>query len=112
MQPVPLLPKIIVGREASRCLVRSACRRSPRYDPPVVSACSGWRTSFAAEPSPSVISRREAAEILDGYRALRLSLRHQVEEQAQRGNLRFVRNCDEVLTNLSSGHLDYRPSGK
>jgi len=66
----------------------------------------------AAEPSPSVISRREAAEILDGYRALRLSLRHQVEEQAQRGNLRFVRNCDEVLTNLSSGHLDYRPSGK
>ena len=62
--------------------------------------------------SPSMISRREAAEILDGYKALRLSLRHEVEEQAQRGNLKFVRNCDEVLVNLSSGHLDYQPPSK
>lgn len=65
----------------------------------------------APEPSPSVISRREAAEILGVYRALRLSLCHQVEEQAQRGNLRFVGSCGEVLRNLSSGHLDYRPPG-
>jgi hypothetical protein len=49
---------------------------------------------------------------MDAYKELRQSLRQQVEEQAQRGNTNFVRNCDEVLGKLSSGALDYRAPGK
>jgi hypothetical protein len=39
-------------------------------------------------------------------------LADEVEEQAQMDNLKFVRDCDEVLANLSSGHLDYRSPSK
>jgi hypothetical protein len=63
-------------------------------------------------PSPSAVSPAKAAEILDAYNALRGALRRQVEEQAQRGNKSFVRNCDEMLAKLSSGALDYRLPGK
>ncbi len=63
-------------------------------------------------PSPSALLPPKAIEILDAYKALRKSLRRQVEERAQRGNMNFMRNCDEVLVKLTSGALDYRPRGK
>jgi hypothetical protein len=65
-----------------------------------------------AQPKNAKNSDRRAhpcrAQLLDGYKAVRLSLRHEVEEQAQMDSLKFVRDCDEVLADLSSGHLDYR----
>jgi hypothetical protein len=66
----------------------------------------------APQPYLSVVSRSEAARILNAYKASRITLRDQVEEQAQLGNMKFVSNCDEVLAKMSSGRLDYRPPGK
>jgi hypothetical protein len=63
-------------------------------------------------PSPSAVSPAKAAEIMGAYKALREVLRRQIEDQVQRGNLNFVRNCDEVLVKLSSGALDYQLPGK
>jgi hypothetical protein len=75
-------------------------------------AAGAMREHGGLAPSPSAVSRARAAEVLDAYKALRVALRRHVEEQAQRGNMNFVRNCDEVLAKLSSGALDYRPPGK
>jgi alkanesulfonate monooxygenase SsuD/methylene tetrahydromethanopterin reductase-like flavin-dependent oxidoreductase (luciferase family) len=61
----------------------------------------------APEISQSHISAAEAGEILAAYKRLRQSLRQQVEEQVQNGNMKFVGNCDEVLAKLTSGRLDY-----
>jgi hypothetical protein len=54
--------------------------------------------------------RRSSGCLQDVARSV--ALRRQVEEQVQRGNMNFVRNCDEVLAKLSSGTLDYLPPGK
>jgi hypothetical protein len=62
----------------------------------------------APEISQSHISAAEAGEILAAYKRLRQSLRQQVEEQVQNGNMKFVGNCDDVLAKLTSGRLDYR----
>jgi hypothetical protein len=43
------------------------------------------------EPSPPVVSPAKAAAIMDAYKALRESLRQQVEEQALRGNMAQLR---------------------
>src|SRR5689334_19747953 len=58
-------------------------------------------------PSLPERSRVEAAKILEAYKALRITLRGQVDEQAQRGNMEFVSNCDDALAKMSSGRLDY-----
>jgi hypothetical protein len=65
----------------------------------------------APEISGSLVSPAEAGEVLAAYKRLRQLLRRQVAEQAQLGNMNFVGNCDDVLAKLTSGLLDYAPSG-
>jgi hypothetical protein len=65
----------------------------------------------APEISGSLVSPAEAGEVLAAYKRLRQLLRRQVAEQAQLGNMNFVGNCDDVVAKLTSGLLDYAPSG-
>jgi hypothetical protein len=57
--------------------------------------------------SPIAIPPAKAAEFVMAYNALKQTLRHQVEDQMRTGNMKFVRNCDEVLAQFWSGHFDY-----
>jgi hypothetical protein len=58
------------------------------------------------------VSPAEATEILDAYQTLQKMLRRQVRAQLRAGNMKLVRNCDEVLEKFISGQLDYHSPAK
>jgi hypothetical protein len=51
-------------------------------------------------------------EFLAYYEAVVLSLRAQMEHQRAQGHTEYAGRCDDVLRDLASGQLDYRPEGE
>jgi hypothetical protein len=74
---------------------------------------AGANSEEGAPAGPGIAtSPAKAREFVMGYEALRQTLQYQVEDQLRTGNMKLVRNCDNVLAKFTSGRLDYHPSAK
>src|SRR6266446_6154335 len=56
------------------------------------------------------IGMPRAKAFLDYFNTLQRSLRQQIEDQQNIGNVGYTARCDGVLKDLTRGRLDYRPS--